>query len=225
MNRGLPRGRVPHWPRDDDRRRCRAPRQTLNASTNAGTYLPLHLPDRMSYAVESSEIDERRAARPYAAGQLVDRRIRPMRQKDRSGLRAQLDDVTGAIVFFVFPCSFVLLDDAVLVLVERITGGHSCLGVAVRVQVVQIHSRAPGLRQTARALSSPDIVRPRRGTRDRHAGRCPAADRFPRATRGESSADCRRRERAPLQCQRRRMERQPLEARQTDRDGQRGRVG
>ena len=145
----------------------------------------------MTHAIERREVDERLVGRSHAPRQLVDLRVRTMRQKDGPGLRPQLDHVTRAIVFLVLPRSLVLLDDVAVVLGERIARRHARLAVAVRVEMIEIERRAPLPRQTARPASARDTARRQCGTRCRRADRCRRASRFRPATRGENSTDCR----------------------------------
>src|SRR3989338_7804532 len=96
------------------------------------------LPDRMPHPVERREVHERLTRRSYAPCQLVDLRIRTVRQKDGPGLRPQLDDVPRAVVFLVPPRTLVLLDDATVVLRQRIARRHSRLAVPVSVEMIEI---------------------------------------------------------------------------------------
>ena len=81
--------------------------------------VPFNEPNRMAHAVQRREIDER-LVHLHAACQLVQGVVGPICKEDRAGLRAQLDDVPRAIVFLIASGTFVLFDDVVVVVVDRI---------------------------------------------------------------------------------------------------------
>ena len=65
----------------------------------------------------------------------------PVGQEDDAGLRAELDDVPRAIVFLVGARALVLLDDVLLVLVDREAGGDAGLLVAAHAQAIEVERR------------------------------------------------------------------------------------
>ena len=75
-----------------------------------------------------------------------------MRQKHRSRLGTQLDDMPGPIVFLVLARAFVLLDHVAVVLRERKARRNPGLAVAVRVQMVEIQRRRGLLHERRVAL-------------------------------------------------------------------------
>ena len=75
-----------------------------------------------------------------------------MRQKYRSRLGTQLDEMPGPIVLFVLAGAFVLFDHAAVVLRERIARRDAGLAVAVRVQMVEIQRRRSLVRERRVAL-------------------------------------------------------------------------
>ena len=97
-------------------------------------------PEGVGDAVGGDEVEERRLARRRARPR---RRspARPVGEEHDAGLRAQLDDVPGAIVLLVAPRLLVLLDQVALVLVDREAAGDADLDVTVHVQPIEVERR------------------------------------------------------------------------------------
>lgn len=73
--------------------------------------------------------------------ELVYRGARSVGEKHGPRLRAQLDDMPGAIVFFVPARPLVLLDDIVLVIVQRKCSRHTGLRMSLHAQSIQVKRR------------------------------------------------------------------------------------
>ena len=110
------------------------------ASTSVLAESARRAPDRVLHAVGGSEVVER--WRSETAGDFgVDFRRAAIGQEHHTRLRPQLDDVPRAIVFLVAARTLVLLDDVLLVLVDRETGGDADLLVRPHAQAVEVHRR------------------------------------------------------------------------------------
>ena len=94
----------------------------------------------MLHAIRRREIEQRWAvSHPRRDG--VDGEGGGIRQEYGPGLRAQIDDVPGAVVFLVLPRPLVLADDVALVLVDREAPGDARLLVPAHAQLVQVQAR------------------------------------------------------------------------------------
>ena len=139
--RACRRARAPRWPRDDGRRRCRAPESAPNAATSASRSAP---PTRHSvwlHAVGRREIDRAARRRSPRAAIAIDVGDGAIGEEHRTGLRAERQHVPRAVVFLVAPRALVLLDDVAVVFVDRIAGGQAGLLVAAHLQPIEVHAR------------------------------------------------------------------------------------
>ncbi len=98
----------------------------------------IHSPHGVSHFIRCGEIVKRRLRGDDPIDSAFDRRLVAMDQKDGTGLRTQREQVSGAVVFFVRPRAFVLLDHVVVVLVERVAGRNASLRHVAHLQAVDV---------------------------------------------------------------------------------------
>jgi hypothetical protein len=100
----------------------------------------VHAPQRMTHRIGCLEVDQRLGL-DGLRDDPIDLGARAVDQEYRAGLRADGQHVPGPIVFLVGTRPFVLLDDAALVLIERVAGGDAGLFVPAHTEPVQIQTR------------------------------------------------------------------------------------
>ncbi len=123
-----------------------------------GGVLAADPPERVRHPVLGGEVVERRRrGDPPRDG--VDRGGGAVGQEHDPGLRRELDHVPRAVVLLVAPGVLVLLDQALVVLVERVAGGEADLLVAAVAETIEVEARLgldeerrrpPELRQVCR---------------------------------------------------------------------------
>ena len=133
-------------------------------------------PHCVLHTVWCREVVER-STRGHSTADVIDIRAGVIGQEHHARLSAKLDDVTGAIVFLVSSRALVLLDDVVLVLVNRKAPGQPGLLVVTHLEPVEVQRRRFFLNQRRdlaellEILASALVHRATHTDRRREAGR------------------------------------------------------